>query len=173
MGGMGAQLTQAVIEIEQHVAAGGWDQPVRLYALVDTAELVRREPHLEGQMGLASAAPGHLTSVEQEELPEHSTVEELLSGITWPPEVDGAAIVLERVMLPPEVEDELPENEQEAMAWAAEHPQRQEVRLAVAVVRDGTRECAIRFRSQDDDQSVLSGADLVPGLAEALAATLD
>ena len=37
-------LAAAVLEIESHIAEGGWDQPGRLYALVDTAALVRREP---------------------------------------------------------------------------------------------------------------------------------
>ena len=30
-------LAAAVLEIESHIAEGGWDQPARLYALVDTA----------------------------------------------------------------------------------------------------------------------------------------
>ena len=30
-------LAQAVVEIEQYVAAGGWDAPVRVFALVGTA----------------------------------------------------------------------------------------------------------------------------------------
>ena len=33
-------LAAAVLEIEAHVAHDGWDQPARLYALVDTAQLV-------------------------------------------------------------------------------------------------------------------------------------
>ena len=33
-------LTQALIELEQHVARDGWDQATRLFALVDTAELI-------------------------------------------------------------------------------------------------------------------------------------
>lgn len=166
------RLTQAVVEIEQHVAAVGWDQPMRLYALVDTAGLVEQEPQLADQLGAAAEAPGHLTPVEQEDLPSHTDAEGLLAGIAWPPEVRGAAIVLERVMLPPDAEDELPDDASAAVSWAAEHPQRQEVRIAVGVVRDGDRECAVRFRSQDRDDAVLSGADLVPGLADALAATL-
>ena len=169
---MGVALTQAVIEIEQHVASGGWDQPVRLYALVPTAELVQQEPRLAEQLGAAASAPGHLTPVEQEDLPQHSGIEELLGGIAWPDEVAGAAIVVERVMLPPEAEGQLPEDEAKAVEWAAQHPGRQEVRIAVGVVRDGGRECALRFRHRDSDEDVLSGANLVPGLAEALAATL-
>jgi hypothetical protein len=170
---MGARLTQAVIEIEQHVAAGGWDQPARLYALVETARLVEEEPQLAEQIDpVAATTPGHLTPVEQEELPAYQTVEELLAGIAWPPEVSGAALVIERVMLPPDVEEAMPEDEGEAVQWAATHPQRQEVRLVAGVARDGSRDCAVRFRSQDRDDAVLSGPELVPGLPDALAATL-
>ena len=63
-------LAAAVLEIESHIADGGWDQPSRLYALVDTAALVRREPALASAMGLDDAsAAGSLTPVEQEQLP--------------------------------------------------------------------------------------------------------
>ncbi len=63
-------LAAAVLEIESHIAEGGWDQPSRLYALVDTAALVRREPALASAMGLDDAsAAGSLTPVEQEQLP--------------------------------------------------------------------------------------------------------
>jgi len=37
-------LAAAVLEIENHIAPSGWDQPARLYALVPTAELVAKEP---------------------------------------------------------------------------------------------------------------------------------
>lgn len=177
-------LTRAVIELEQHVDATGWDQPPRLFALVETADLLRREPGIAAAMGLEPhpepswGAPldlpegSALTSVEQEDLPAHSSLEELLAAIAWPGEVLGAALVVERLMLPTDVEARLPRDEQEALTWLAAHPQRQEVRMAVAVLRDGSRECALRFRSHDTDDAVLSGADLVPGLVAALAGTL-
>ena len=37
-------LASVVLELEKHHAAMGWDQPARLYALVDTAEFVAAEP---------------------------------------------------------------------------------------------------------------------------------
>ena len=33
----------------------------------------------------------------------------------------------------------MPQDEAEALQWLAEHPERQEVRLVVAVLRDGSR----------------------------------
>ena len=86
----------------------------------------------------------------------------------------GCAVVVERLMLPPSAEAAVTDlDDVEAAQQAAAHPDREEVRIAVGVLRDGDRECAVRLRSHDDDRSVLSGRDLVPGLAEALAATLE
>ena len=62
----------------------------------------------------------------------------------------------------------MPQDEREALRWLAEHPERQEVRLVVAVLRDGSRSAALRMRAHDDETSVLTGRDLVPGLADAL-----
>ena len=56
--------------------------------------------------------------------------------------------------------------------WASDHPERREARLAVAVLRDGSRACTIRLRGPDEDD-LLVGPDLAPALADALAATLD
>lgn len=169
---MSTLLTRLVVDVERHVAARGWDQPPQLYALVETAELLRREPQLAQQLGLLTSAAGELTPVEQGELPAHASLEELLGGVAWPPEVLGAALAVERLMVPPLVEDELPQDEQAALRWLAEHPERQDVRLVVAVLRDGTRAAAVRVRGHDDEMSVLTGPDLVPGLADALGETL-
>ena len=75
-------------------------------------------------------------------------------------------------MLPPHVEPLLPEDDQAALRFLAEHPERQEMRLAVGVLRDGRRACVVRLRAYDRDDSVLTGHDLAPGLGDALAATL-
>ena len=166
-------LAAAVLEIESHIAEGGWDQPGRLYALVDTAELVRREPALASAMGLDDAsAAGSLTPVEQEQLPA-DRFESTLASIAWGPEVSGCAAVVERLVLPPTADGELPEDPAAAATYAAEHPDRQEVRMVVGVTREGASYCALRLRAHDDDQSVVGGADLVPELVALLGATLE
>ncbi len=43
--------------------------------------------------------------------------------------------------------------------------------MTVAVLRDGTRDSAVRLREKDAATEVLTGSGLVPGLAEALSAT--
>ncbi len=39
-------LTRAVLEIDEYASGLGWDQPARLFALVDTAQLRTQEPSL-------------------------------------------------------------------------------------------------------------------------------
>jgi hypothetical protein len=166
------RLDRVTLDLERHAAAAGWDQPPHLFALVETADLLRREPQLAAELGLADDVPGDLTPVDQGDLPEHASLDELLAGIVWPAEVLGTAIAVERLMVPPAVERDMPQDEDAALQWLAEHPERQEVRLVVAVLRDGSRSAALRLRAHDSETSVLTGRDLVPGLADALAATL-
>lgn len=45
-------LTRAVLEIDEYASGLGWDQPARLFALVDTAKLRTQEPGLAAQLGL-------------------------------------------------------------------------------------------------------------------------
>jgi hypothetical protein len=168
-------LAAAVREIEQHVASLGWDAPTKLFALVPTSTLLAGQPALAESLapgGLDVLPEGHLTSVEQEGLPPHDSVLTLLRQIAWPPEVTGAALVVERITLPPEVEPQLPADPDEAQHFAATHPLRREVRLAVGVLRDGQRACALRSREHDADDAVLTGPDLAPDLADALGVTL-
>jgi len=176
-------LTRAVLEIDEYAAEMGWDQPARLFALVDTARLRADEPELAGQLGLdedgGQQPGGSLTPVEQDELPSGAPLDEFLATIAWPDAVTGCAMTLERLMLPQSAEVSVPEELQQEGAeerlaqWVAEHPERQEVRMTVAVLRDGGRESAVRLREKDASTEVLTGADLVPGLAEALAATFE
>lgn len=165
-------LAAVVRELEAHAAEGGWDQPARLFALVETARLVEQEPAL-ADMGLDDAAPeGSLTAVEQDPLAPEEPLEQVLEEIMWPPDVAGCAAVVERLVLPPEVDAELPEDPGEATEFARAHPLRQEVRIVAGATRGGTTYCALRLRSHDDDRSVVGGEDLVPGLLELLVGTL-
>lgn len=163
------ELLAVVREIERHVATGGWDAPPRLFALVPTADLLEHEPSLRDSLEGAGA----YTPVEQDDLPAGRDLEATLATISWPPEVAGVAVVVERVVLPPGAEDDLPTDDAGALAQAvAAHAGREDVRLAAAVLRDGRRECAVRLRSHDAEGEVLTGPDLVPALTDALFATL-
>jgi hypothetical protein len=167
-------LAAAVLEIEGHIAAGGWDQPARLYALVDTAQLVVREPALASAMGLdSSSAQGSLTAIEQDQLSPDRPLESVLESIVWPANVAGCAAVVERLVLPPDADADIPEDPSRAEEFAREHPDRQEVRIVAGVTRTGSTYCALRLRAHDDDQSVVGGSDVVPGLLALLGATLE
>ncbi|MFR9796505.1 PPA1309 family protein [Streptomyces sp. MS06] len=167
-------LTRAVLEIDEYASGLGWDRPARLFALVDTARLRAEQPSLADRLGLGDPQEtSGLTPIEQDEVPTNKQLDEFLATIAWPDAVAGCALTLERLMLPPAAEAQLPEGLDGARlaAWVAEHPERQEVRMTVAVLRDGTRESALRLREKDSPTEVLTGPDLVPGLAEALTAT--
>lgn len=161
-----------MLDLERHSAQEGWDSAPRLYALVRSTELRRAEPDLADQLGLPPDTDT-LAALEQPALPDRDAVEDALASIAWPEAVEGCALIMERVVLPPEAEEEIPEDEAEAAAFAASHPKREDVRMVVGVLRDGARHSALRLRRHDSDDEVLAGPDLVPALAEALAATFE
>jgi hypothetical protein len=81
--------------------------------------------------------------------------------------------VVERVVLPPEAEAEVPDDASAAATYAADHPDRDDVRIVVGVLRTGQAHCVLRMRSHDDDNALIHGPDLVPGLVSALRETLE
>jgi hypothetical protein len=165
------RLQEVVLDLERHAAAAGWDAAPQLYALVQGDVLRRQEPALADELGVKG---NDIAALEQPPMDTSlPSVEDALGTIVWPDLVSGCALVIERLMLPPEVEAEIPEDEDEALAFVTGHPQREEVRMVVAVLRDGTRHTALRLRQHDDENSVLTGVDLVPALANALAETLE
>lgn len=166
-------LYDVVRELEAYASSSGWDQPERLFALAETAELARREPDLAAALGLEAGVPdGAFTPIEQE-LPAGQPLEDVLAQIAWPPEVVGVAVIAERLVLPPTADDAVPDDPGAAQEFAAQHPDRQEVRMVAAALRTGESACALRLRSHDADDLVLAGPDLVPTLVLQLHATLD
>jgi hypothetical protein len=164
-----SRLEELVLELERHVSSAGWDAAPRLYALVEAPELHENEPDLARRLGVPDI-PGRLAALEQPELPVGKPIEDVLGGIEWPGGVTGCAVVVERILLPEGAEDDMPD--EDPVGWAGEHPDREDVRIVVGVLRDGSRHSAMRLREHDSDDQVLSGAELVPALADALAATL-
>ena len=141
------------------------------------ADALAADPAVADQLPAATVEaalhdPHHLTSVEQENLPAVDSLEELLGSIVWPATVAGCAVVTERVILPPSAEDGIPDDPTAALAYVSTHPERQDVRIAVGVLRRGSSWCAIRTRDNDDDLDVAHGPTLVPSLIEAVRTTL-
>jgi hypothetical protein len=165
-------LHDVVGEVEGHVAEAGWDQPPQLFALVETEALLRSEPQLARTMGIVAGRPGALTPVTQEPLGE-GTLAERLAGLVFGPGVLGVALAHEVLVLPPSAEAALDGVDDPALV-AASHPERREVRMVVAVLREGSRAAVLRLRGTDGAQDErVTGPDLAPGLAEALLATLE
>jgi hypothetical protein len=165
-------LEQVAADLDRHAVTAGWDAPPRLYALVPADVLVATEPSLRDREDLVGAPPGALAPVEQSRLPQAETLYGALARIVWPEQVAGAALVVERVILPAGAEQAMPADPGEQQAWLAGQAGRDDVRITVAVLRDGRAATVVRLRSHDDDTQVLRGPDLVPDLTRALAATL-
>ena len=163
-----SEIEQAVNEIEAYVAADGWDGPVRVFSLVDAETAMSVNSALAAELPADAAG---LLSIEQEGLPSSDSIDELLGRLAWPDAVDGAAISLERVTLPPEAEAEIPDDTEEARRFVAADPRREDIRMVVGVLRNGESWCTIRLRSHDSQAEAISGADLVPEMIEALLAT--
>lgn len=166
-------LVRCAIETERYVAAAGWDQPVRLFALVETAKLVAAEPALAAQLRPDDPVGDDLSAIEQDGLPPADPLEEFLGMLAWPADVDGVALAIERLVVPPEAEEGLPEDPDEAARILAAHPGRVDVRLLVAVTRDGQSTALLRQRPHDADDKVAIGREIAPDLVAALAATLE
>ena len=171
-------LARAVAETEIHVAAFGWDQPVRVFALARTAETLRTDPDLAEFLDASAVEeartdPELLTVVEQEGLPAAADLEHLLAQLAWPESVHGAAISVERLVLPPAAQEEADAitDATEHLAFLQARPDREDIRMVVGVLRSGESWCTLRSRAHDDDASVYQGEQLVPGLVEALATT--
>lgn len=163
-----SRLIAALADIERHVSKLGWDQPARLFALVETSTLLELEPQLRGRV--TETAADALTAVEQEDFRLGSDIAARLERLTWPETVEGCALAMERAFLPPECEDEVPADPDAAAAFVSSHPRRTDVRVVVGALRDGVRHGLARVLSAPDD--LLGAEDLVPGLADALLATL-
>ena len=160
------------------MAVSGWDQPVRVFALVRTAAALAADPDVAGLLEAAAVEearrdPELLMVVEQEGLPPAADLEHLLAQLAWPDSVHGAAISVERLVLPPAAQEEAEAitDAAERLAFLQERPDREDIRMAVGVLRSGESWCVLRSRSHDDDASVYQGEHLVPGLVEALTAT--
>lgn len=165
-------LRTVVEEIEQGAASLGWDRPAALYALVPTVQLMETEGvPLDVLAGLQEAwdgTPTHLSAIVQDSL-GNEDLEEVLPQLVWPDSVFGAAVTLERIIVPPSVEEEAPEDPDEALQFILDHPARTDVRLTIGVTREGDSWCAVRTRAFDDPTRVGTGENLVPVLVDALA----
>ena len=175
-----ADLLQVAQETEQHVAADGWGQRERVFALVPTADLVAAEPSLAD----ALAGAGRYSSIEQE-LPEGVELEEYLGRLAWPRSVTGCALAVERLRAAPAAEGQTADEPDDTASGdgagdtASEDgpgdtaPGTEPVRLVVVATREGERFTLVRFAAHDSNDAVAVGAEVGTDLQAALATTLE
>ena len=104
-------LANVVVDIEKGAARVGWDHAPSIYALVPTA-LLLADPNLPADIAAQLRAgwdgsEEHLSAVIQEDFADDD-IERILAHLAWPETVPGAALTVERIVVPPEVEDEAP-----------------------------------------------------------------
>lgn len=118
-------LTDVVVDIERSTARVGWGHTPPIYALVPTAMLlidpnlptdIAERPHT-GWDGIED----HLSAIIQEDLTDDD-IEQVLAYLTWSGTVPGAALTIECIIVPPEVEGKTSENPDEALVFISNHP---------------------------------------------------
>lgn len=163
-------LFNVLRDIETHVARAGWDQPARLFALVETRRLVASEPSVAAALSESDLSSEGLSAVEQEGFTLGEDMAATFAQIMWGPAVAGCALAVERTMVPSEVEDDLPADPIQAGHIVASHPRRMDLRLVVGVLRDGSHHAIGRLAGSTSE--LLSGSEMVPGLVSVLEQTL-
>ncbi len=173
----GLSLRLAVSSLEKDVAQLGWDQSPSLFALVPTKDIF---PQLEAEMEGAQAKqlraalsenPQHLTAVLQDHLPPADLMD-TLGHLVFGEDVAGVAVAMERFLVSPQADAEAPQDPKEREKFLLAHPTRQDVRIVAAATRDGNTWCASRARSEDSDDMVAQGDNIVPELLAVLKAML-
>ncbi|PKZ42681.1 hypothetical protein CYJ76_01620 [Kytococcus schroeteri] len=144
-------LLAVATETEQHVAADGWGQPDRVFALVRTSDLAAAEPALAAALSDAGA----LTAVEQE-LPAGTDLHDYLGHLAWPAGVHGCALAVERRRAAHEGGSET-----------------EAVRLLVLATREDERLTLVRLAQHDSDDAVAVAHHVADDLEGALAASLE
>ena len=157
-------LAHVVLDIEKAASLVGWDHAPSLYALVRTATLLD-QPDLPEELKDAlrqewDGTDTHLSAIIQEDF-QGEDLEDMLAHLAWPPSVVGAAL-----------EAQAPEDPDEALAFISNHPKATDVRIAAGALRSGETWSALRARTFDSDDKVGQGSQLVPGLTDALLASL-
>ena len=156
-------LGRALHDVLDHVERGGWGQPPQVFALVPTRLIAAQNPELvdEGDDSALSPVAQEPLEVAGGEEP-YARLEEFLATATWYPPVEGVALILEIVVLPPDAEGDLDSafepllgdpaaSESAAREAARAHPSARTARLAVGALRNGKRLSLMRLRPGPDD----------------------
>src|SRR5699024_7518317 len=144
-------LASEIVSLEHHVAAGGWDAPIRVFALVRTADALVDTPSLAEEtppeaVRLAKEDPHALLAIEQEGLPQAPNLETLLASLAWPETVHGVAIAVEQFAFPPAAEAGGRHASASRVPALRAPPAADARRIVAGVLRAGAACCAVRDR---------------------------
>jgi len=150
-----ADLEIVIRELDAHISDAGWDQPVQLFAILsESPELAMDSEYLK------NASQEQLFFEPQGIDFSDNSVIDVLRTLGWNEAVIGLAIAAERII---SVEDK-DASDYETQSYSAT----QEIRVMSIAMRDGRTLNAIRYRSHDNPEDLLTGAELVPELNQAL-----
>lgn len=163
-------LTRCALETEIHVASDGWGQQPRLFSLANNGALLQRQPALRGMLG--DLDPAEFSAIEQDVKVTNDTLEKVLATTAWPRDVDGVALVVERVIIPTDNSSRAFGRPNLVTKRLEEQADREDVRLVVAALRNEEIITLVRRKNEDSDDKVAIGTNIAPGLVDALKATL-
>ncbi|CAM3332906.1 PPA1309 family protein [Dermacoccus barathri] len=163
-------LTRCALETEAHVASEGWGQAPRLFALARNGELLRAQPALATVLG--DIDRDEYSAIEQEDAIVGDDLEKALGHTAWPDDVEGVALAVERIIVPPSAQTDTFGTRGFTTERLASHAEREDVRLLVAALRGGEIITLVRRKAEDSDDKVAIGTNIAPGLVDALKATL-
>jgi len=154
-----SHLHDVIRELDDHIANSGWDQPTALFAIVSG------DPDSPEQTDAASVQSNKQLLFEPQGIDfSDQAIIDVLRTLGWDEAVSGLAIAAERII---SVENEDAKDlEQDAYSTT------QEIRVLAIVMRTGETMNAIRYRSHDEPDDLLTGENLVPELNQALLMSL-
>lgn len=170
----------AVKEIFNTVISQGLGQPIRLFSLVKSSKIVDL-PGIDDDLKTTlknsiDFIPEHLSSIEQENIPQIE-IDELLGKIKWDEGVDGCALYMEQNAVDEKSKENAPENEKEQIEYYKNHESFTKICVCAGVDRQGTSWTVIKVVDNSgelkDIEESNSGVNLIPEITTALLTTFE
>lgn len=152
-------LHDVIRELDEHIANSGWDQPVQLFAIV-SGDSVSEEQLVASD---TDESPQLLFEPQGIDFSDGSIID-VLRTLGWDDAVQGLAIAAERIISV--------ENQDVSDLEHDSYSTTQEIRVLAIALRTGETMNAIRYRSHDEPDDLLTGENLVPELNQALFGSL-
>ena len=120
--------------------------------------------------------PEHLSSIEQENIPQIE-IDDLLGQIKWDEDVDGCAIYLEQNAVDQTSIKNAPQDEEEQLEYYKNHESFTKICVCAGVIKNGTSWTVMKVvkdpNNLEDTEESRSGVDIIPEITAALGATFE